>query len=231
MRPKNSSTSINGRACENSDDVPPAVPPKSPRTAGRATPVFRGPPSVRNNSHVAVQTGIVSELSADQRDPSELWRNPQGLLSDQYEVATTGGRSSPNSAAVPSRGDVASERRRGQISQGHSTSVELDATPACVPSPLRGNKSSVQTSIIARARPTKRVEGIVKRNLSKSVRTHSSQDQKTMLDLPRGTCTTEASCKLTGSERKSLRNQAIAQAERYEVLQRGDVEALSKVFL
>lgn len=84
------------------------------------------------------------------------------------------------------------------------------------------------TSIMNRGRPTKRIE---KRQRS---RTCSEVDQSLTAkpdnwQLPKGLLAAEASVKLEESEKEKLRMQAIDQAERFEVLNKKDVKALSRV--
>lgn len=225
--------STNGPALDGSDEIPPAVPPKSPRTAGRATPVLREPRYFNTAAHVAMQNTVYPELNAQDWRQSDWWttQNCGNGSWLQRSVSATSGRKVPTPQGTPSRGDIAFDRLRELDLPKDDSPVELEAITAGGSSPFTGHQTPPETSMIDRGRPTKRVIGVIKRNPSKSVRTDSSPERKSITNLPAGICVADAPYRLSKPQMRDLRDEAIKQAEKFEILPAKDFAALSEVSL
>lgn len=225
--------SPNGPALDGSDEIPPAVPPKSPRTAGRATPVLREQHHLNTAAHVAMQNTVDPELNAQDRQQSGWWTTQKcGNGSRlQRSVSATSGRNLPSSGGTTSRGDIALDRLRELDSPKHDSPIELEAIPAGRSSPFTGHQIPPETSIIDRGRPTKRIIGVIKRSPSKAIRSESSPEWKSITNLPAGICVADAAYRLSKPQMRDLRDEAIKQAERFEILPAKDFAALSEVSL
>ena len=230
MTPPKSTKSL---ALDGSDDILPAVPPKSPRTLGRQRPVSRDPRYLDNAANLAVQMTADPGRNAQDSEYSHWWTPQQcndGVWPQDNTSDTWGGRL-PSPEDTLSRGSIAFDCRTEQSLPGNNSPVELEAIPANKTSPVMGRQSPPETSMIDRARPTKRIAGVIKRNPGKSVRTDSSMEMKSIADLPAGICVAEAPYKLSRSQTRNLRDEAIKRAEQFEILSGKDVEALSRVSL
>ncbi|GAB0136352.1 hypothetical protein EsDP_00004655 [Epichloe bromicola] len=96
----------------------------------------------------------------------------------------------------------------------------------------RRGASETSTSIMDRGRSSKRVDarnnsGPLLKGDENNKRAMSSE-RRAFEELPRGWKPAEVSQKLSASDVSALQQQALEQAERFEVLRVGDVEALSK---
>jgi len=84
-----------------------------------------------------------------------------------------------------------------------------------------------------RGRPRKRYDvipgGIAIGRSASACKRSKSADRRAFESLPRGWKATEAVAALDQSEAAALQKQALQQAARFEVLRKGDVEALSRV--
>ncbi|KAF2460608.1 Up-regulated during septation-domain-containing protein [Lineolata rhizophorae] len=93
--------------------------------------------------------------------------------------------------------------------------------------PPAHTRNTSENSVLDRGRPFKRSEKR-QRNRAFSEAQSPDIDRSALWQLPRGQRATEASASMRTMEKESLRNQAMGQAEKFEVLGSKDVAALSK---
>lgn len=230
--PRTLSDETNRPESDGLHEVPPAVPPKSPRTAGRATPVLRDQRSFRNVTHMPLQNSVNPGTKSNYQISSDRGTTPQSEhgLSLRRKVSTASWKNWVSSKTITDGSDIVLDRRRNHGFLGRNSPVELEAIPPDITSPLTAPCASPETPIINTGRPTKRIAGVIKRYLSKSVRTNP-KDFENVMDLPIGICVEEASHTLSRTQIRDLRNEAVRQAEQFKIMQSKDVEALSKVVL
>ena len=199
-------------------DRPPAVPPKSP--------AHRFGTSVYNRTRNNTPLGGASPVNNNSPHMTPKRDSP---LSGFQGKSFTGQRA--HKASVP---DMWSTKSHQVPVHGRGASVpdlrRSNSTATVRVSPQNYQPHRIMTpepSILERGRPTKRVEGIVKKPLKS--RSNSTEEDLAFVELPKGDRPALLGTHVAEVETETLHRQAIAQAENFEVLRHADVNALSKV--
>ncbi|KKY17455.1 hypothetical protein UCRPC4_g05597 [Phaeomoniella chlamydospora] len=228
-------------------DVPPAVPPKSPRLKLRIAPVIAAmPPKASEITNVVRQPPVPSSQAPLSTPDSGISPNP-----------FTTARSSPDSQAkpwaTPQKGysPVISSSTNMNFSHKHNISAATTTQIGSPPGPprltrshsvsnlqrTRSNSSSTtqnfsyrhrreesEGSMLDRGRPTKRIEGVVKRKLT----SRFAAPEQNFDSLPVGLLPDIATSQLPADEVAALREQAVGQAGKFALLPRKEVKQLSR---
>jgi hypothetical protein len=181
------------------DDIPPAVPPKSARILGLLDD--KSSPQSRTQTPYTPLTSS-SNLS---------------IPSSATPVSTPEGRTSPLPTSIANRAASPMGHSRGQS----------ETTSTRTTSNLCHRRERSEASIMDRGRPTKRVDPIIAKRTG--VKPCHVAEQKAFELLPQGIKAFEAPSVLDRLEIDALKQQAIGQAARFEVLSMKDVEDLSRV--
>ncbi|KAI9820608.1 MAG: hypothetical protein M1827_004977 [Pycnora praestabilis] len=211
-------------AMEQADNVPPEVPPKSPRMKDWSwprrkesiTPVTASSSSLENN---IPSDGTPKSSACEGRNSPKPWNTPlrgqsptwherrpseaSGLI-DTSRVATPvsmlEGRDSPKPWTSPTRGD----------------------------SPSRGQQRKAEKPIMDRGRPMTRNEIDLEQKLSSLSNRSQSASANAFHTLPVGHRPVDATSSFSESDICFLQTQAMSQTESFEVLSVNDVKLLSR---
>lgn len=189
-------------------EVKPEVPPKSPYMERR------------NGSPGPKQLSALSKTSTS----SPAITTPITLPSTVY----VDGRRSPNNPVTPAPAQASSN------TASPSTAVERGPSPVDSARP-EGNafhtRNASDTSIMDRGRPCKKgLRRQRSQTCSEANKADGSKVEKPdNWTLPKGHLAVDASQTYRVEERESLHNQALQQAEKFEVLHKKDVNSLSRV--
>ena len=219
------------------EDVPPKVPPKSPKTLTRAFPYGRKTPTSASSCSSAPHTAsssVTSFSTVDTTASPKPWATPVRAHSPlRYATSpgSSGGRASPIPLSVyNTSNENLLKHKREQASVDDRMMMKPTSGlrfAANVPTHQRGMSTS-DTSVINRGRPMKRDEASLQRGLGYATkRPGSGQDTS---NLPQGMPIDDAISQLSYEESRDLKKQAQAQVARFEVLREKDVSDLSKVF-
>jgi hypothetical protein len=224
---------------EDTDDIPPAVPPKSPRMTLRLQTKSNGTQAatiLNHGSSSALSTPV--PITAPDVGPSPSpFGSPIGHISSQFKpFSALEGRSSPKPwvqvhSRSPSRPSPITASRNLEIGAATQVVLQQPSPDPSVSSRSRSAKpgherEGSETSIIDRGRPTQRIDGIVKTKLVSGV---LSPEKGAFAALPLGLPPSDAPSKLPKAELESLHKHAIGQAEQFEVLNHKDVKSLTRV--
>ncbi|KAI9804576.1 MAG: hypothetical protein M1833_006649 [Piccolia ochrophora] len=184
---------------DDSDDKPPAPPPKSPRMEGRISPNPKGsmtPSTPANMSTISLPSA--NSLGTPGSAPGEF--APGGLIG------------TPNSNKSPAR-------FQRELPDGYRTDYG---------SPSRQQKEPTGSPVLNRGRPHNRNNSNLQISISDTTQRSSSSEKKAFRNLPSGTTAVNVPAKMASSEIQSLQRQAYGQAAKFEVLSLKDVESLSR---
>lgn len=188
-------------------DAPPNVPPKSARMLeDKISPLSRTPYTPLSGSTYTPLTGSTTNLSM--------------TTAATPISAATEGRISPFPSGPSTRGTSPKGHSRGQSDAGGDR-----------PSYSRmGHRRELsEASIMDRGRPKKRADGSPIK-LKQSIKpSQLAAEQKAFETLPEGIKAIDAQSRLEQTAIDALREQAIGQAAKFEVLNMRDVESLSRV--
>ncbi|KAL8342383.1 hypothetical protein RB601_004989 [Gaeumannomyces tritici] len=210
--PSNSLDVNNSSRSTRTDDSPRTRTPYTPLSGGTTMTTPRSASTVATTSTAPTPvTATPVSVSMDARGSPKGWGETPTVTTPQERTGT-----SFFDCSVTPKGVSSEARPQPQsLANGH-----------------RRNQSESSGSIMDRGRPRKRSEIIpggiaIGRSASMSKRSKSA-DRRAFESLPRGWKATEAITALEQSEAAALQKQALQQAARFEVLRKGDVEALSR---
>ncbi|KAJ4297868.1 hypothetical protein N0V90_005767 [Kalmusia sp. IMI 367209] len=191
-------------------ELPPQVPPKSPAAEhkGSPSPLKLNSKSSRSQltTPATATPGGMTPMSAfdNRRSPNVNGPLPTPLSA----ISNPFGAASPSSA-VEHRGSPKIERRDPMAS--HSSH----------------NRNMSESSVMDRGRPVRRSS---KRTRSRTCSEANNPDEPAPdnWQLPKGMRVAEASTRMPEPERETLYKQASAQAEKFEVMNKRDVSAMSR---
>ena len=218
------------------EEIPPMVPPKSPKTLINAFQYPRKTPtsahSFSSSSHTA-NSSVTSFSTVDTTASPKPWATPIRAHSP-LRYATSPSSSSGRPSPVPwSVYNTSNENLLKHKREQASVDERMTAKPtsglrfaASSPSHQRGVSAS-EVSIIHRGRPMKRSDASLHRNPSYGSK--SSGIAQTASDLPQGMPVCDAINQFSYEERQNLKRQAQEQVARFEILREKDVSDLSKV--
>ncbi len=188
-------------------DAPPNVPPKSARMLeDKFSPQSRTPYTPLSGSTYTPLTGSTTNLST--------------ATSATPISAAAEGRISPFPSGSSNRGTSPKGHSRGQSDSGGDR-------PAY--SRMGHRRELSEASIMDRGRPKKRVDGSPIKLKQSSKQSQLAAEQKAFETLPEGIKASDAQSRLEQTDIEALREQAIGQAAKFEVLNMKDVESLSRV--
>lgn len=191
------------------DDSPRARPPYTPLSGGTT---MTTPKSASTSASTSTAPTPVSACI-------EARGSPKGWASSQAPTVTT-----PTDRIGTSFFDCSVTPK--------GASSEVRPPPQPLGNGHRRNQSESSGSIMDRGRPRKRYDvipgGIAVGRSGSACKRSKSADRRAFEALPRGWKATEAVTALDQSETAALQKQALQQAARFEVLRKGDVEALSR---
>ncbi|CAI6339194.1 unnamed protein product [Periconia digitata] len=220
---------------EQSSDIPPEVPPKSP------TPVERkGSPSPLklNNKSSRSQLMTPSTLNSSGNTPTsalDARRSPNVGFPLPTPLSAI---SNPFSAGSPSgafdrRGSPRTERRdpfvleRTQHARNVSES-SVASTKNAADRSASHNRNISEASVMDRGRPVRRSNSKKPRSRTNSEAQDPNAPAADGWKLPQGMRASEASMRMRDTEKATLRQQAMDQAEKFEVLNKRDVASTSR---
>jgi hypothetical protein len=186
-------------------DAPPVVPPKSARMLeDKFSPQTRTPFTPLSSSTYTPQSTTTTNLS---------------ISSTATPLSASDGRGSPFPVIS----------NRGPSPMGHLRGQSDSAGERAVTSSMGHRREQSENSIMDRGRPKRRPEGspiTPKRSLSKR---SQLAEQKAFETLPEGFKAADVPAKMGPIEIDTLKQQALGQAAKFEVLGVRDVESLSRV--
>lgn len=235
-------------------DAPPAVPPKSPRLKLRIQPVaavlagsksqerpanFRPDPMPQGTLRIQTDGGISPNpftypLKNNKTSP-DLHIKP---FSNFDRADSPAGSSTAASSTAspfshrhnPSGGTASTTPQSATVKLSRSNSVStLQRTKSnggIQNFSYRHRREESEGSVLDRGRPTKRIEGVIKKKLG--TRYALPEDYTT---LPTGCSALAAPFQMPQEEIEALHRQARAQAEQFEILRYSEVKDLSRVCL
>lgn len=225
-------------------DAPPAVPPKSPRMKLKIAPIaeFIGGslPSdhldtQRSNTTLQTPAPITAPEGGVSPNPFTSWASPtahnkpwsatdkSGSPIASSTISQFSHRPTPSTASTAQTTPLSG---RNFLSRSNSISnIQRTRSNSTTHIASQHRRDDSESSILDRGRPTKRVDGIIKKNLTAK---YPIPDQN-FVALPLGLPATAAQNYLPSEEVQTLQTQAQGQAERFEVLKYKDVKDLSRV--
>ncbi|KAL9622333.1 MAG: hypothetical protein Q9160_003344 [Pyrenula sp. 1 TL-2023] len=240
--PRQSPAAVSGnkiRSPKEGSESPPAVPPKSPglklrlATQAPAIPTFdnnRSEPRHGGGSQTPVP--ITAPAGSVSPNPfSTSWQSPQKKSGDETispliiarKLTPSHARSASNTVANQTSPHMTLSRSNSFATLKRSKSNGNFSQHLYQPKASHQREGS-EGSVLDRGRPTKRVDGIIKRKLT----IRSQATENAFVHLPLGSRADEAVSRLPLDEVEALHIQAQDQAENFEVLKYKDVQNLSK---
>ncbi len=210
------------------DEVPPQVPPKSPRTESRASPRSKKPPHSASRS-TSKTYSVASPSSAINTATGRLYRAQDSNSS--LNLLQTSSAEDPAVPMIPWAQKPEVETSPSQQKNEYPLPVRSTSTkgpPSAIKAHLWHHRGISEASVIDRGRPMKRGDTSLIRSLSKPMLRSPSVGEGS-LDIPSGFKATEAPCKVPDEESRYLKKQADEQAEEFKVLPIEQVLKLSKV--
>ena len=210
------------------DDVPPQVPPKSPRTESRASPRSRKLPHAASSS-TSTTYSVVPPSSAVDTRPGRLYMAPESNSS--LSLLQTPSADKVPAPSTPSAQKAPEKSLQSQPKNKYPLPVRSTSNkgpPPTVKAPLRHQSGMSEPSVINRGRPMKRGDTSLIRSLSKPM-LRSPTLGKGYPDIPSGFKATEAPCRVPDAESRYLKKQADEQVEEFKVLPIKQVLKLTKV--
>ena len=213
---------------EDVNDVPPQVPPKSPRTESRASPRSKKLPHSANSS-TSTTYSIVSPSLAINAVTGRLYTAlesssslslSQSPSTEEHEAPMATRAQAPSVESPPSR------PKNEYPLPLRSTSTE--GPPPAEMIRMCHQRGGPEAPVIDRGRPMKRGDTSLIRSLSKPM-LRSPSLSKGHIDIPDGFKATEAPCKVPDAELRHLKKLADEQVEEFKVLPIKQVSKLSKV--
>jgi hypothetical protein len=200
-------------------EMPPAVPPKSPRMMTRSPSVSQRvmtsrytSPTKRNPSPIDENSPTGDELIDTTTHIATQWRAPG--MRPRAATAMDSRPSESMSSRIHQRSESASAGT-GQITEASEGLQARDAT----------KKELLESPIIDRGRPTRQHSPAKNGTVNES----PTKDYAAFSSLPSGSTPSEAASRFSQAEIERLQHQARGQVEKFEVLKYRDVKALSQV--
>ncbi|KAJ4416268.1 hypothetical protein N0V82_006872 [Gnomoniopsis sp. IMI 355080] len=185
----------------NNDHARSARPEDSPKSKGMYTPLSATTPGSASTAYSSMTTSTLpTPVSAI---PEEHRGSPRPFKLENLS-------SNPGTPTESSASTFTNDSRSGSSTASHRRNVS--------------ESSSITGSIMDRGRPKKRNEGPKTTEAKKS----RSSERRAFETLPKGWKVPDAVKMLTPSETNALHKQGLAQAERFEILRKCDVDRLSR---
>ena len=213
---------------EQSDDVPPQVPPKSPRTESRASPRSRKSPQFASSS-TSTSYSLNSPSSATDTRAGQLYMAQDSNSS--LSLLQTPSADKPRAPSAPWAQTAPEKSLQSQPKNEYPLPVRSTSTkgpPLAVKAQLWHQRGTSEPSVIDRGRPMKRGDTSLIRSLSKPLLKNPSL-HRGYSDIPGGFKATEAPCRVPDAESRYLKKQANEQVEEFKVLSLKQISKLTKV--
>lgn len=242
-RPEDSPSLASGhknRLTDEVSDSPPPLPPKSPglklRLATQAAAM-----SAFDSSRAEVRQGGGSQTPVPITAPegrvspnpfSMQWQSPRKKRSEEVvsplvtsNKTTLGHKRSASNTTNQIAPPTATLTRSNSFATLTRSRSNSNFSQYRSQSQAQHHREGSEGSVLDRGRPTKRVDGIIKRKLT----VRNPTIENAFIHLPLGATANEAALNLPVDEVEALHHQAQGQAENFEVLKYKDVLSLSKV--
>ncbi|KAL6906995.1 Up-regulated during septation domain-containing protein [Trichoderma evansii] len=214
-------------------------PPRLP-SPKRLAPLVIPEPDTQSFVREVQRSASYTHLRADSTPPMSTgvrqYLSPLSSKSDNSDHLASGSTDATSATTLPTPASAPIMEKKPVIKQWEPRCrTPLSATRAEESSHSHGHRriASESQSIMHRGRPRKRAESHKKSDshsqpsCSEKKRSKSAE-QRAFEELPQGVRPLKAATQMSANDLAILRQQALGQAERFEVLQVEDVESLSK---
>lgn len=211
------------------DEIPPAVPPKSPRTVMKLAPAVSAspPPQSHKKDGSTTQLNLPSTAAPTAISPNPFtspWASTPHLA-HRKAASAADGRLSPRTRPATSGCSPIKQTESRHMKQSSSSSNISPTDTSKQNIAFQHKREGSDTSIINRARPTKRIEGIIRKPMNK----RRPSDDLLTREIPIGASISEATAGLSTQELDGIVRQAEEQAKRFAVLTPKETRQLSRV--
>ncbi|KAL7923586.1 Up-regulated during septation domain-containing protein [Trichoderma austrokoningii] len=214
-------------------------PPRLP-SPKRLAPLVIPEPDTHTFVREVQRSASHTHLRADSTPPLSTgvhqYLSPLSSMSDGSDHLSSGSSEATSATTLPTPASAPIMEKKPAIKQWEPRCrTPLSATPAEGASFNHGHRriASESQSIMHRGRPRKRAESHKKSDSqyqprSSEKKRSKSAEQRAFEELPQGIKPLKAVAQMSANDLAILRQQALGQVERFEVLQVEDVESLSK---
>ena len=212
-----------------SEDLPPEVPPKSPKTLIRAFPQprkVRETPTSGTSPFSVLQTAnssVTSIDTIDSRNSPKPWASPVRGRSPLVIQASIDARKIPREKPIRKQSEPTLIYEKAKAHHNHTP---LEGVRGRFVTGSGHQRAESEASILNRARPMRRGDMTLQRSLSRTLKLQGSVEEP---ELPQGMQVEVACNEMTACEIRRLKQLAQLSVKDFRVLSETDVSSLTRV--